>query len=131
MTAIDEKTEITETTETTEPVDTVKVEEEDSLVDESQEEDTFPYNEVIVYTKPGCQPCKMTKRSMDTLGIRFNAIDIAEHPAAAESLIADGFMTMPVVKLLDGTTWSGYKPELIKALAEKATAAEEDVQNKE
>ena len=93
---------------------------EDKIVnDELVEEEVIEHsvNTVMVYSKPGCQPCKMTKRSLETMGVDFVEVDITESPADAETLIAEGYMTMPVVKLPNGDSWSGYKPELIKSLS--------------
>lgn len=70
---------------------------------------------IIVYTKPNCPNCSLTKRDMDILGIEYKTIDISENQASLEELISLGFKSAPVVKT-DTTSWSGYNQEKIKSL---------------
>lgn len=65
--------------------------------------------EVVVYTKPDCQPCKATLRRLNTAGVT-----VVEHAAADHLplLTAMGHRSAPVV--MDGRKhWSGYRPDLI------------------
>lgn len=72
---------------------------------------------VTVYTKPGCQPCRGTKRLLDKLGIEYDEIDFTQDPEALTFVRSLGHQEAPVVYVDDMTHWSGYKPDLIRSLA--------------
>lgn len=71
---------------------------------------------VQLFTKPGCQPCKATKRVLNAKGVDFEEIDISTDPAAREKIISMGFMQAPVV-VTDNDAWSGFIPAKLEALA--------------
>lgn len=79
--------------------------------------------EVTVYsTGPGCQRCRLTCRRLDELGIRYDLIEIhEEHDAALRAFLVDelGYTEAPVVVVGAGraTTWAGFRPDRIDALA--------------
>lgn len=77
---------------------------------------------VTVYTKPSCPQCNATKRQLDKQGIAYDVVDIATTPGALESLQAAGFRQAPVV-VTDTDSWSGYRPDKIKALVAARAAA--------
>lgn len=52
---------------------------------------------VIVYTQPGCQPCKSVVRKLTLEAIPFETIDITTDAAAAEMLRKAGFTGTPVL----------------------------------
>ena len=66
---------------------------------------------ITVYTAgPNCQPCRLTKRHLQTKGIPFT-----EKPLTAAGQLAEGLKTAPVVQA--GTeVWDGYRPSRIDAL---------------
>lgn len=70
---------------------------------------------VIVYSKPNCPQCDLTKRDMDILGIEYSTIDITQQQDQLERLISLGHRTAPVVET-DQEIWSGYKQDKIKHL---------------
>lgn len=70
----------------------------------------------IVYTKPNCVQCNMTKRHMDKIGVKYTTVDITEDPAALDKLIEMGYKAAPVVVTKDDS-WSGFQPEKINELA--------------
>ncbi|WP_336881437.1 glutaredoxin family protein [Rhodococcus globerulus] len=71
---------------------------------------------VTVYTKPGCQPCRMTKRQLDKLGVEHVTADISVD-AAAEQRVKDlGYLGVPVVTAGD-MHWHGYVPDKCKQVA--------------
>ncbi len=72
---------------------------------------------VTIYSKPNCQPCRATYRSLDKHGVSYEVIDISEDHDARDWLIAEGHQQTPVVVSPIGT-WSGYYPDKIKALAQ-------------
>ena len=76
---------------------------------------------ITVYTKPACIQCEMTKKSLVKLGLDFDLIDVTEDQAAFDKIIALGFMAAPVV-IAGETSWAGFQPEKINALAASAAA---------
>jgi glutaredoxin-like protein NrdH len=84
---------------------------------------------VIVYTTPSCPQCRMTKNVLDKEGIRYDAIDLAQHPRMAAALRAQGLATAPVVKVSSKRrgeqVWTGFRPDLIKAIDPKEPIPEE------
>lgn len=72
----------------------------------------------IVYTKPNCVQCNMTKRHMDKIGVKYTTVDITEDPAALDKLIEMGYKAAPVVIAPDGTSFAGFQPEKIQAIAD-------------
>lgn len=71
---------------------------------------------ITVYTKPSCPQCNATKRQLDKQGLAYDVIDITTTEGALETLQAAGFRQAPVV-ITDDDSWSGYRPDKIKALA--------------
>jgi glutaredoxin-like protein NrdH len=70
---------------------------------------------VTVYTKPACVQCDATKRTMDKLGISYEAVDVTANQDAFDMLVEKGFKAMPVVNAGD-EWWSGFNPEKINGL---------------
>lgn len=52
---------------------------------------------VILYSQPGCQPCKQVARKLTAEGIAFETIDITTDPVAAAMLRTAGFTGTPVI----------------------------------
>lgn len=75
---------------------------------------------VRVYTTPGCQPCRATTRKLSELGIRHELED-ARDPGNLAAIRFLGHTSAPVVVVGD-EHWSGYRPDLIKQLAERIGA---------
>lgn len=70
--------------------------------------------EVVVYTRPDCQPCKATLRRFGDAGVT-----VIEHAATdyLPLLKALGHLSAPVV--MDGRKhWHGYRPDLIDGAIE-------------
>jgi glutaredoxin-like protein NrdH len=70
---------------------------------------------VTVYTKPACVQCDATKRTLDKLGVAYEAIDVTVNEDAYTMLVEKGFKAMPVVNAGD-EWWSGFNPEKINGL---------------
>jgi glutaredoxin-like protein NrdH len=70
---------------------------------------------VTVYTKPACVQCDATKRTLDKLGVPYEAIDVTTNQDAFDMLVEKGFKAMPVVNAGD-EWWSGFNPEKINGL---------------
>lgn len=65
--------------------------------------------EVVVYTKPDCQPCKATLRRFEAASVKVKELAAADY---TDLLKAMGHMSAPIV--MDGVRhWSGYRPDLI------------------
>lgn len=73
---------------------------------------------VAVYTKPVCRYCDATKRRLDKRGIAYTVVDITEDQTAYDYVVDLGHKQAPVVVLDNGTTWDGYRPDLIDKIKE-------------
>lgn len=73
---------------------------------------------VTIYTKPSCQPCKATKRSLDKLDIDYDTVELDE--ALAATFKGEGLGAAPVVEVDLGAgaawRWSGHAPTQIEKL---------------
>lgn len=76
---------------------------------------------VIVYSQPGCMPCKATMRKLDMLGVGYTHTDVTTDPEAAAHVRAEGWQGTPVVEVTRGgevvAAWQGLRPDALKALA--------------
>ena len=69
---------------------------------------------IVVYSKPACPQCEATKASLDSLGADYRVIDVTEDPDALDYVKNTlGYSQAPVVEV-EGATWSGHNPALIK-----------------
>lgn len=71
---------------------------------------------ITVFGKPHCVQCTATYRALDRLGLGYEVVDLSKDEIAAMELASRGHRAAPVVQA-GGETWSGYRPDLIKALA--------------
>ena len=69
---------------------------------------------VTVYSKNNCIQCKMTKKFLEQHNVNFVEHNIDEQPEYVEGLKAEGFRATPVVKLPDGKSFSGFRPDMLK-----------------
>jgi len=91
--------------------------------------------QIKIFTKrevpgePKCQPCRLTKKKFDQLGIPYEELYVDEH---RDYLLSLGYAAAPVVEvdLGDGATahWANYRPAFIEQLY--ATLADEMVAGK-
>lgn len=70
---------------------------------------------VTVYSKPNCQSCNATYRSMDRAGVVYDVVDISQDQGARDFVMGLGHMQAPVVVAGD-QNWSGFRPDRIAAL---------------
>lgn len=76
---------------------------------------------ITVYSKPQCVQCTATYRAMDKLGLDYEVVDLADNEEALLELMAMGYQQAPVV--VNGEdSWSGFRPDLIKAAAQSHVA---------
>jgi glutaredoxin-like protein NrdH len=77
---------------------------------------------VTVFEKPNCIQCTQSKKLLDKLEIDYKTIDITVDTEAYEYIVNNlGYKQAPVITVesedhLDGLSWSGFMPELIKGL---------------
>ena len=71
---------------------------------------------VQVFTTPSCVQCAATTRLMDKLGIIYDKVDLTQHPEALERFRLIGHTSAPIV-VTDRKTWSGFRVEKIRSLA--------------
>ncbi|EGD57167.1 glutaredoxin family protein [Gordonia neofelifaecis] len=76
---------------------------------------------ITVYTRPGCGPCRMTKRRLDAAGVPYDVVDISQDDEARDYVMALGYLQAPVVVAGD-EHWSGFRPERIDSLKKRAVA---------
>lgn len=71
----------------------------------------------IIYTKPDCQGCRITKRRFIKLGIPVEERQIADYPKVREALKEMNWFMMPYVQVVEGDKtldhWHGLKPDKI------------------
>ena len=72
---------------------------------------------VTVFAKPHCVQCEATKRQLRKQGIDFTTVDLTADPDALLRVQQAGVKQAPVV-FTDDVSWSGYRPDMIKQLAE-------------
>ncbi|GEA86714.1 glutaredoxin-like protein NrdH [Cellulomonas sp. 179-A 4D5 NHS] len=77
---------------------------------------------ITVYTKPSCVQCNATYRALDKLGFEYEVVDISQDADARDYVMSLGHLQAPVV-VAGGQHWSGYRPDQIKALAERMADA--------
>lgn len=77
---------------------------------------------VTVYTKPACMQCNATKKALNKAGVDYELVDISVDDDARDYVIELGHQQAPVV-VTDTASWSGFRPDRIKALAGQDTAA--------
>lgn len=71
---------------------------------------------VIVYTAPGCQGCKLTKRRLDTHGIPYTEEPISAAVVDEAKATLGQKLTAPIVRAGE-QLWAGFRPDRIDALA--------------
>ncbi len=72
---------------------------------------------ITVYSRPNCQPCKMTMLKLDKLGASYAKIDVTEDADALATIKALGYSQAPVVVVGD-EHWSGFKPHHLEWAAQ-------------
>lgn len=75
---------------------------------------------VTVWTKSRCPQCVMTKKLMSSEGIAFVEADLEADLVQLAAFKEEGLLQAPVIVLADGRRWTGFRPDLIKELAQDA-----------
>lgn len=82
----------------------------------------------VLYSKPGCQPCRMTKKKLDAAGMYYTEVDVTQDETAL-AYIRDtlGYSGVPVlyVSTIEGDFhWQGLNVALIEQhITKRADAA--------
>jgi glutaredoxin-like protein NrdH len=83
---------------------------------------------VTVYTSPGCQPCRATKRWLDKNGVTYREVDVTKSPDDLAAIKELGYNTAPVVIVSTGDPelelhWQGFHPDNLKKYAHSTEKA--------
>ncbi len=78
--------------------------------------------DITVYSKPACVQCDGTYRALDRKGLKYTVVDITQDAEALEMVRALGYLQAPVV-VAGAIHWSGFRPDQIAALANRAISA--------
>lgn len=70
---------------------------------------------VTVWTLPNCVQCNMTKREFDKRGVRYEEMNLENHPETSQAFIELGLTAAPIV-VTDTKKWSGFRLDKIKSL---------------
>jgi glutaredoxin-like protein NrdH len=71
---------------------------------------------ITLYSKPGCQPCRATKRWLDNRSVDYQTVDVTTSPVDLDAIKALGYEGVPVV-IVSGRTaetdlhWQGFHPD--------------------
>jgi len=71
---------------------------------------------ITLYSKPGCQPCRATKRWLDNRSVDYQTVDVSTSPDDLAAIKALGYEGVPVV-IVSGRTpetdlhWQGFHPD--------------------
>lgn len=77
---------------------------------------------ITVFSKEFCVQCTATYRALDRLGLDYEVVRIDEDQRALDAIRAMGYLQAPVVMAGD-QHWSGFRPDLIKALVRQTSVA--------
>lgn len=69
---------------------------------------------ITIYTQPDCGPCCTTINFVKRLGLDFCTLPADEHKDYLREL---GHTSAPVIVTADGDHFSGFRPNLLAALA--------------
>lgn len=70
---------------------------------------------VTVWTLPNCVQCSMTKKEFDRRGIRYEELNLENHPEATKAFVDSGLTAAPII-VTDTKKWSGFRLDKIKSL---------------
>lgn len=75
---------------------------------------------IKVYSKNNCIQCEMTKMWLNQNKIKYESVDVFEHPEKLEEIKLNGFQQLPVVALDEHfeNAWSGYNLDRLEELKE-------------
>ena len=68
---------------------------------------------VVVYSKPNCKNCILTKNWLTGNDTEFDTVDIMEDKSAIDYIKGLGFLGVPVTVIEGQEPFDGFKPELL------------------
>lgn len=71
---------------------------------------------ITVYSKSGCPECVFTKKFLEAEGIPFEEKRVDKNEEHLEELILLGYRSLPVVKIGNEESFTGYQPERLEKL---------------
>ncbi len=76
---------------------------------------------IVVYSTPGCAQCRLTKNWLESKGIQYRDVDLAEDAEAAQRVKDMGYQAAPVVIVpfdwpIGGEHWFGFRPDKLAQL---------------
>lgn len=71
---------------------------------------------VTIFTKSNCQPCRLSKATMDRNGVKYIERNVEEDPRALQEVSDMGYQQVPVIVAPSGEHWSGLRPDLLSTL---------------
>lgn len=71
---------------------------------------------VQVFSKPSCVQCTATYQLLKSRDVDYTVVDITEDDEALNKVQQLGHRQLPVVFVADDHHWSGFRPDMIKAL---------------
>lgn len=74
--------------------------------------------DAIVYTTRACQACTLTVKALQSQGVTVYPVALEDSPRAQEFVREMGYTQAPVV-LTGDRSWSGFRPEAIKAAGQR------------
>jgi glutaredoxin-like YruB-family protein len=76
----------------------------------------MPEKKVVIFTQPGCPPCKTAKAYLTEKGIAFEDRDVSSDPAAVQDLVHRyGSRSTPTIVIGD-EVMIGFDPERLDKL---------------
>lgn len=63
---------------------------------------------ITIYSQPACQPCRLTKKLLDSKGLAYTEVDVLSDDAAYAYITEElGARNVPVVVTDQGDVWKG------------------------
>ena len=69
---------------------------------------------ITVYSKSGCPECTFTKKYLESENITYEEKRVDLNDTYMEEVILLGYRTLPVVKINEEETFTGYRPEKLE-----------------
>lgn len=72
---------------------------------------------VVVYEKPQCSQCTLSKNRLNEAGVVYGRVDITEDPGAFQFVKDLGYLAAPVLYVStpeEDLHWYGFRPDLIR-----------------
>ena len=71
---------------------------------------------ITVYSKSGCPECTFTKKYLESENISYEEKRVDLNETYLEEVVLLGYRTLPVVKINEDETFTGYRPERLENL---------------